>query len=312
MIYPQFIHGDPTDESPVFAFDHDTYVATLLGFVFLSMYCPTDSLENTRSLTIRFPSFTKSMKSAGSGSFPCFLLISRILLDHLSLAPRGSLDKHTHNFRSVQNILCLPLCNIITFKQEVMKLSICFSIFWFNLWPLLDIFTISCNYSVWISIQLMHHLLCNFISFLWRKLYAIFDHLLYFPSSVFNQMCKLPTWVFNLVFNSFIKDNQKIVKLQWFSTKHYNYLYLFLFPPNKSTSMLADVSVDHLSSRNYILVSCVFFHIFTIFGLCLWIAYIFLYFLPANLSQDFCLGSGHSSSFFVGLSASFLQLQTSI
>ena len=149
------------------------YVATLLDFVFFSMYCSTASLENTGSLTIRFSSFTKSMKLASSGFFPCFPLISRTLLDPLSLVPPGSLDKHTHNFRSV-NISCLQLCNILTFKQEVMKLSICFSISWFNLWPLFDLFEISCNYSVWISIQLMHHLLCIFMSFLWRKLHAIF------------------------------------------------------------------------------------------------------------------------------------------
>ena len=76
--------------------------------------------------------------------------------------------------------------------------------------------------------------------------------------------------------------------------------------------MLVDVTVGHLSSLNYILVSLVFFHMFIIFGLCLWIAGIFcIYFLPANLSQDFCLASVHSSSFFVGLYASFLRLQTS-
>ena len=214
MVYPQFIHGDSTDESPDFSFDPDTYVATLLDFVFLSMCCSTASLENIRSLTISFSSFTKSMKSASSGSFPCFQLISRTLLDHLSLVPSGTLDRSINIISGVSKTFCLQLCNIITLTQEVMKLPIYFSIFWFNLWPLLDIFTISCNYSVWISIQLMHHLLCGFISFLWRKLYAIFDHLLYFPSSVFNQMCELPTWVFNLVFNSFIKDSQKIVKLQ--------------------------------------------------------------------------------------------------
>ena len=76
--------------------------------------------------------------------------------------------------------------------------------------------------------------------------------------------------------------------------------------------MLVDVTVGHLSSLNYILVSLVFFHMFIIFGLCLWIDCIFLYFLPAYVNQGFCLGSVHSSSFFVGLYASFLRLQTSI
>ena len=65
--------------------------------------------------------------------------------------------------------------------------------------------------------------------------------------------------------------------------------------------MLFDVTVGNLSSLNYILVSLVFFHMFIIFDLCLWIDCIFLYFLPAYLSQDFCLGSVHYSSFFVGL-----------
>ena len=105
-----------------------------------------------------------------------------------------------------------------------MKLSICFSISWFDLLPLLDLFAIYYNYSVWISIQLMHHQLCSFISFLWRKLYAISDHLLYLTSGVFDQTCELSTWVFNLLFNSFIKDSHKIVKLQWASTKHI-YIY---------------------------------------------------------------------------------------
>ena len=107
-----------------------------------------------------------------------------------------------------------------------MKLSICFSISWFDLWPLLDLFVICCNYSVWISIQLMHHLLCSFISFLCRKLYAIFDHLLYFPSGIFDQTCELSTWVLNFLFNSFLKDSHKIVKLQWVSTKHI-YIYFW-------------------------------------------------------------------------------------
>ena len=76
--------------------------------------------------------------------------------------------------------------------------------------------------------------------------------------------------------------------------------------------MLVDVTVEHLSSLNYIPVSLIFFHMFIIFGLCLWIACIFLYFVPPYLSQDFCLGSVHSSTFFVGLYVSFLWLQTSI
>ena len=46
---------------------------------------------------------------------------------------------------------------------------------------------------------------------------------------------------------------------------------------------------------------------YIIFGLCLQIACIFLSFLAANLNQDFCLGSVHSSSFSVGLYASFLR-----
>ena len=106
-----------------------------------------------------------------------------------------------------------------------MKLSICFSISWFDLWPLLDLFAICCNYSLCISVQLMHHLLCSFISF-WRKLYAILDHFLYFPSGVLDQTCELSTYVFNLLFNSFIKDSHKIVKLPWVSTK---YIYIYFW-----------------------------------------------------------------------------------
>ena len=41
-------------------------MATLLTFIFLSMYCSIASLENSVSLTIRFPSFKKSIKSASS------------------------------------------------------------------------------------------------------------------------------------------------------------------------------------------------------------------------------------------------------
>ena len=62
-----------------------------------------------------------------------------------------------------------------------MKFSRCFSISWFDLWSLLHLFAICCNYSGWISKQLTYHLLGSFISFIWRKLNAIFDHLLYFP-----------------------------------------------------------------------------------------------------------------------------------
>ena len=104
--------------------------------------------------------------------------------------------------------------------EKMMKISICCSISWFDLWPLLDLFARSCNYSVYISIQVMHHLLCSFIPFLWRELYGNFDHLLYFPSGVFNKTCKLSMWVFDLLFNSFIKGSHKIVKLQQVTTKH--------------------------------------------------------------------------------------------
>ena len=107
-----------------------------------------------------------------------------------------------------------------------MKLSICFSISRFDLWSLLGPFAICCNYSAWISIQLMHHLLCSFISFLWRKLYAIFDHLLYIASGIFDQTSALSTLAFNFLFKSFIKDSHKIVKLQWVSTKHI-YIYFW-------------------------------------------------------------------------------------
>ena len=111
-----------------------------------------------------------------------------------------------------------------------MELSICFSISCFDLCPLLHLFAICCNYSVWISIQLIHPLLCSFISFLWRKFYAIFNHLLYFHSGVFDETCELSTWVLNLIFNSFIKGSHKIVKLQWVSTKHmYIYFWSRLF-----------------------------------------------------------------------------------
>ena len=139
------------------------------------MYCSTASLQNTGSLTIRFLSFTKSVKLASSGSFPCFLLISRALLDHLSLVPPGSLDRSILIISGLSQTF--HVCNCVIFSHLSKKLFICFSISWFDLWPLLDLFAICCNHSVCISVQLMHHLLCSFISF-WRNLYAIFDHLL--------------------------------------------------------------------------------------------------------------------------------------
>ena len=89
-----------------------------------------------------------------------------------------------------------------------MELSIYFSISWSELWPLPDLFAEYWNYSVWISIQVVHHLLCSFISFLWRKLYDIFDHLLYFSSDVFDQSCKLG-WVSIWVFNLFWQHRQR-------------------------------------------------------------------------------------------------------
>ena len=71
---PEFIHFLIV-KWPDFSFDPDTYVATFLDCVFLPIRCSTSSLQNTGSLTIRFSSFTKSIKSAGLGSFPCFFLI---------------------------------------------------------------------------------------------------------------------------------------------------------------------------------------------------------------------------------------------
>ena len=76
--------------------------------------------------------------------------------------------------------------------------------------------------------------------------------------------------------------------------------------------MRVDVTIGHLSSLNYILVSLVFFHTFFIFSLCLWIGCIFWRFLPAYLSQCFCLGFVYPSSFSIGLYTFFLQLQPSI
>ena len=108
-----------------------------------------------------------------------------------------------------------------------MKLSRCFSISWFDLWPLLHLFAICCNYSGWISIQLTYHLLGSFISFIWRKFNAIFDHLLFFPSGIFNQTCELSTWVFNFLFNTFTKDSQTVIK-QWNSNG---------FPPSTALSI---------------------------------------------------------------------------
>ena len=74
--------------------------------------------------------------------------------------------------------------------------------------------------------------------------------------------------------------------------------------------------VGHLSSLNYILVSLVFFHMFIIFGLCLWLPAFFVFcfctFCLHTLGQDICLGFFHSLSFFIGIYTSFLQWQTSI
>ena len=76
--------------------------------------------------------------------------------------------------------------------------------------------------------------------------------------------------------------------------------------------VLVDVTVGHLSSLNYILVSLVFFHTFIIFGLCLWIASILWTLFPAYLSQYFCLGLVYPSSISIGIYAFFLQLQPNI
>ena len=138
----------------------------------------TASLENTGSSTIRFSALKISVKSVSSGSFPCFLLISKNLLDHLSLVPPGILDRSMHIISGVSKTF--HVCVYVMFLHLSKKLwnFICFSMSWFDLWPLLDLFVICCDHSVWISIQRMHHLLCSLISFLWRKLYAIFDHFL--------------------------------------------------------------------------------------------------------------------------------------
>ena len=100
-----------------------------------------------------------------------------------------------------------------------MKYFICFSISLSTLWLLL----ISLQYAAitgWISIQLGHHLLSSFISFLWRKRNTNFDHLLHFPSGIFDQSCELSMLVFNFLFSSFTKESHEIVKLHWVSTKH--------------------------------------------------------------------------------------------
>ena len=48
-----------------FSFDSDKYIASLLYFVFLSIYCSTASLEDTESLTIRFSNFLYALTSPG-------------------------------------------------------------------------------------------------------------------------------------------------------------------------------------------------------------------------------------------------------
>ena len=75
------------------------------------------------------------------------------------------------------------------------------------------------------------------------------------------------------------------------------------------TSVKVDVTVGHLSSLSYVLVSLVFSH--TFLSLCLWFANIFWMFLLVYLCQHFSLGFVHCSSFSVGLYV-FLQLQLSL
>ena len=91
-------------------------------------------------------------------------------------------------------------------------------------WSICDMLQLLC---VDLHTTYAKHLLCQFMSFIWRKLYAIFDPLLDFPSGISDQTCKLSIWVFNFLFNSFIKDRHKIVKLQWISTKHI-YIYFWM------------------------------------------------------------------------------------
>ena len=72
----------------------DNFLPNPTGF--FSIYCSTASFEKKGSFTMRFSSFTKSMRSANSGSLFSFLLIPNTFLDHLSLMPPGSSDSSMH------------------------------------------------------------------------------------------------------------------------------------------------------------------------------------------------------------------------
>ena len=73
------------------------------------------SLENTGSLTMRFSSFTKSIKSASSGSLPCFLLISRTWHDHfLSLVSLGGLGRSMHIIAGMSETVHVWICVIFS------------------------------------------------------------------------------------------------------------------------------------------------------------------------------------------------------
>ena len=72
------------------------------------------SFEKTGSFTMSFSSFTKSMRSANSGTLFSFLLICNTFLDHWSLVPPGSFDSSMHSSSGVSKTFQVCICVMVS------------------------------------------------------------------------------------------------------------------------------------------------------------------------------------------------------
>ena len=154
--------------------------------------------------------------------------------------------------------------------------------------------------------------LCNMLQLLWVDLQTTYlssawqFHILHLeevecnfwpssllPSGIFNQTCELCTWVFNFLFNTFIKDSHKTVKLKWISTKHvsiYFWRRLLIHKLHIISATLTSLFLLRLFHATYYDQYHIWYHcLFTMHCFCGGVKMTVLYFWAEIFEQDlFC------------------------
>ena len=133
--------------------------------------------------------------------------INDILVSLLAMS-RGNFDSSKHIISGVSRTsqVC-PQCNNFTFKQDVIKFHVCYSIYWFKLWSgfdfLLPRFEVD-SHKKWSCILVTHS--CWLLD-------TMFDHLLWSTISIFCQSCQSTPRIINLFLNNRITSENVNVSI---------------------------------------------------------------------------------------------------